>query len=349
MILDTDPKFLGHGAGIGVDTQGILSSFRDLGWSISPISQKSKLLLTGKIRKLQDFLVALGKNPLVIPKGIDSIVQYLPHISGAAPSELVPAIWRIHDIFPISHPEWFTKQGAMLFTNTLKNIDFSKSYFLFNSEYSKSEFLNRYPLEENRAEVVFPVPRDLTLTTSCDKCRGCQMRWDEKPFMLTVSTIEPRKNTELLLETWHSTKIAKEADLILVGDMGWKTPNSLKTRLRNPPNCVRYLGVICDFALGQIYSRAVGYISASFDEGFDIPAEQARVYGVPLFLSDTPVHIEIHSRPETNFFDPCSISELLNCLQKSSYRREFLEENQNVTRTAQSVKLQSSLKRWSLV
>ena len=61
----------------------------------------------------------------------------------------------------------------------------------------------------------------------------------------------------------------------------------------NKKKSLLFTGEICDAQLNQLYDSAVGYISLSNDEGFNIPVYDALDRKIPIYLSNIPAHREL--------------------------------------------------------
>jgi len=125
----------------------------------------------------------------------------------------------------------------------------------------------------------------------CGTCSGCLfIRSATRIDFLAVGTLEPRKNYSFLIDIF--TNPAVTSNLIIVGRLGWRSKR-LKYKLVNQ-NQVYWINSCCDGALNEIYQSARAFLSASLDEGFNIPVFEAKEVGLPLILSDISVHKEFH-------------------------------------------------------
>ena len=106
------------------------------------------------------------------------------------------------------------------------------------------------------------------------------------PYLLAVSTIEPRKNIPALIAAFVSSTRMQSLGfkLILVGKNGWG-PNT-NIPLDNPN--VVFTGYIDDQRLSALYSGATAYYMPSLYEGFGMPAREAIAHGCPVVCSDIP-------------------------------------------------------------
>lgn len=196
---------------------------------------------------------------------------------------------RLHDIFPITNPEWFPRKQIALFGNSFKGLSGAEN-FLCDSNYTYEKLLELYPHFAGSAKVIYCSTESHLNQTSCNSCFGCIDNLDFA-YILAVGTIEPRKNYEFLI---NATENLKSAKILIVGQYGWKS-RTVVQKLRSSKNIV-WLNNICDFGLTKLYRRSRAFVSTSIDEGFNLPAFEARNLNVPLILSDIPVHRELHSQ-----------------------------------------------------
>lgn len=114
----------------------------------------------------------------------------------------------------------------------------------------------------------------------------------QRPFFLSVGTIEPRKNLPLLLQGWRRAYAVCRVPLLLVGPYGWGEKVLTEGRPAGSDG-LRWLGCIDDAALETLYRQATAVVQYSLDEGFDYPAVEALCAGTPVVLSDIDVHREV--------------------------------------------------------
>src|SRR5271155_818758 len=110
-----------------------------------------------------------------------------------------------------------------------------------------------------------------------------------RPYLLSVSTLEPRKGLEQLIRAFLRMKAnGRIADhkLLLVGDRGWKD-SSIMELIQNSESVVR-LGFVDDTSLAALYSGADALIYPSTYEGFGMPVLEARACGARVVTSDLP-------------------------------------------------------------
>ncbi|MBN1672069.1 MAG: glycosyltransferase family 4 protein [Kiritimatiellae bacterium] len=104
----------------------------------------------------------------------------------------------------------------------------------------------------------------------------------ERPYLLTVGTIEPRKNLPLLIEAFEQLTDF-EGYLVVVGGRGWKC-DFLYQRMLNSPRAVdiRYFGYAEDHQIVPLYAGAELFVFPSLYEGFGLPPLEAMACGAPV-------------------------------------------------------------------
>ncbi len=109
----------------------------------------------------------------------------------------------------------------------------------------------------------------------------------ERPYVLFLGTIEPRKNLDVLLDGWRAVRaeVRREFDLVVAGPSGWKA-EAILSRLASEPG-VHYLGYVSESELPGLTAGASAFAYVSLYEGFGFPVAQAMAARVPVVTSAT--------------------------------------------------------------
>jgi glycosyltransferase involved in cell wall biosynthesis len=108
----------------------------------------------------------------------------------------------------------------------------------------------------------------------------------DKDYVLTVSTIEPRKNLKTLLRVFSRLK-PEGLQLLVAGASGWKTSSLQEEygRLGLTEREVKFLGYVPEEDMNRLYSGAKLFAFPSIYEGFGIPPLEAMASGTPVIAS----------------------------------------------------------------
>lgn len=158
------------------------------------------------------------------------------------------------------------------------------------------------------------------------------------PYLLMVSTIEPRKNHLSLLAAWERLRCEGHPSLrlVLVGHLGWHHA-AIITAIR--PWVERgdafFLSDVPSPNLRVLYRHARATICPSFAEGFDLSGIEAMASGGLVCASDLPVHREVFEDAAV-FFNPYSIDDLTASISRllaldASSRRRMSSHAQELT------------------
>ncbi len=111
------------------------------------------------------------------------------------------------------------------------------------------------------------------------------------PFVLSLSTVEPRKNVGAILDAWRIVRADPRTSgvrLVIAGRRGWKTED-LESRIARDGE---RLGIVrldhlTDAQVDALYRDCLATVHASWAEGFGLPARESVVRGIPTLMSST--------------------------------------------------------------
>ena len=140
----------------------------------------------------------------------------------------------------------------------------------------------------------------------------------QRPFILAVGTIEPRKNYDRLLEAYDCL-VSQQGDaapaLVVVGRQGWMCDNAVsKLRELEAKGKAYWLQHAADGELADCYARASVFTYLSSYEGFGYPPFEAANAGLPMVLSDQSSVGEIW-RDHACCVDPMNTADVLGAWQ----------------------------------
>ncbi|MDA8093258.1 MAG: glycosyltransferase family 1 protein [Betaproteobacteria bacterium] len=116
------------------------------------------------------------------------------------------------------------------------------------------------------------------------------------PYVFSSGAIEARKNLETVYEAFARLPDDTPAELVVAGkvrDPSYAEALERRARALGIAPRVRRLGFVDEATLTALYRHAACFVTASRDEGFNIPPLEAMACGIPVICSDIPVHREL--------------------------------------------------------
>jgi glycosyltransferase involved in cell wall biosynthesis len=189
----------------------------------------------------------------------------------------------------------------------------------------------------NRITVAYPAADDYTVFDK--RASGAYIAENygvSRNYILTVSTVEPRKNLVALLRSF--SPIRREGfQLVIAGAMGWKnSPLSEEiARLGFSDDEVRFLGFVPDADMNKLYCGAQLFVFPSLYEGFGIPPLEAMASGTPVIASWSSSLPEVVGEAGT-LLDPndidCWTEAVLQTMRDESLRGRMAADGVNQAR-----------------
>jgi len=213
------------------------------------------------------------------------------------------AVYFVHDLIPLIHPQYCRRGEVDKHARRIENVLISASGVIGNSQATIDE-LGAFAAQ-HRLRMPSAVAAPLAGPSVPDTLAPAVL---ERPYFITVGTIEGRKNHILLLRIWERLARRygpKSPLLLIVGQRGWEAAEAMAMLDRS--DClkehVRELGSCPDAELANLIAGARALLMPSFAEGFGLPVAEALQLGTPVLASDLPVFREF-AGDIPSYFDP---------------------------------------------
>jgi len=253
-------------------------------------------------------------------RGLD--IFHSPCLGAPFPAR-VPIVVTIHDLIQIRHPP--RGVAARYYFCGIVPAGWKRaSLILCDSDTVKKEVLEYLRIPQDRVQVIYLYSRfeqkktigdwkdrggldlevgaEIMKTTEDAREDANWARTKDAVFnLLLVGSIEPRKNFQLALEALSKLpKTIRDKCAISIAGLAKKGAEELSSQAQRLglEGKINFLGYLSEQKLLETYKQAFLLIAPSKDEGFNLPPLEAMSLGVPVLLSDIPVHREVYSLKE---------------------------------------------------
>jgi glycosyltransferase involved in cell wall biosynthesis len=219
----------------------------------------------------------------------------------------------IHDLSVLLHPEYHEPHLVQRARRRLPLMIRSATRIIAVSESMKLEICEYLKLKPERVVVTPEAPRKSFRPVSPSESVATIERLGVEPdFILTVGTIEPRKNLLTLARALDQIlrRTSLRPQLVIAGGEGWMTDNLYSfIESSGIGHRVRFIGYTSDDDLRALYSSCRVCVYPSFYEGFGLPPLEAMACGAPVITSRVPALEETVGKAAF-LFNPVSVEEL---------------------------------------
>lgn len=211
----------------------------------------------------------------------------------------------VYDLLPIQLPDFFRESGASdLHSQLLKMIAMTDGVICISKATSDSyrdwltegNIRHAQGFENDWVHMGADLKSAVSIRDSVSESDGVVEKLGDRPTFLCVSTLEPRKGQQQILDAMELLwRDGHDLNLVFVGQQGWKV-DVLARRLKGHPEKDKrlfWLEGISDDYLEQVYAASNCLIAASINEGFGLPLIEGARNGLPIIARDIPVFREI--------------------------------------------------------
>jgi glycosyltransferase involved in cell wall biosynthesis len=217
--------------------------------------------------------------------------NYMVPLTSPCPTAVV-----VHDLAILRTPEHFTLRKRLLLQSMLRQSVAAASVVATVSEASQRDIVELLGVARERIALLPCAAHPSCRPAEPAVVAAVRARHAlSRPYVLTVGTLEPRKDLPTLLRSFDRLGfVAPGHDLVVVGGRGWQDRQLVRAlRQRRENGRVRWLGYVDEADLAGLYTGADVFVSASVLEGFGLPALEAMTCGTPVIASDVAALREV--------------------------------------------------------
>jgi glycosyltransferase involved in cell wall biosynthesis len=195
-------------------------------------------------------------------------------------------VMTIYDLTFIRYPE-YANSTVKAYSERVQRCLKWTDLVLTISESSKQDIVRFLGVKPEKV-VVTPLASRYRSNTVIGSEESVQYDFS-KPYILFVSTIEPRKNIVNLIAAFDELKQKYRLDhqLVLIGQKGWLYEEIFERIARSPyQKSIHHLSYLSDRLVALFYSRADVFVYPSHYEGFGLPVLEAMTLGAPVVAAN---------------------------------------------------------------
>jgi len=197
----------------------------------------------------------------------------------------------VHDLAFLRFPHFLTPDSARYYSQIDRAVRHA-DHIIAVSESTRQDLIQSLGVPEEKLSVIHEAPhRAFQPINNPALLAATRERHNLiDPFILTVSTIEPRKNLVTLLRAFRLfiEKSAQPAQLAVVGKPGWLYEDVFRAvEELGLQDAVRFLGRVPPEELVYLYNAAAVHVHPALYEGFGLPPLEAMTCGTPTIVSNT--------------------------------------------------------------
>lgn len=229
---------------------------------------------------------------ILISVGLDWDQPYTSQFFNLSKKRGIKIVSCCYDLIPVLFPQYCVGDVATRFKEYFNMLTWGSSAVLCISERTRRDYLKLcedigapkrptsiIPLGDNVPANIGNVSEQIQTLTS-------------EPFILFVSTIERRKNHEVLYRAYHLLCEAGHRDklpkMVFVGMPGWGVGDLLKDIELDPKtqDLIIQLNHVNDAELSKLYKHALFCVYPSLYEGWGLPVGEALAVGKAVLASN---------------------------------------------------------------
>ncbi|MBP9814429.1 glycosyltransferase family 4 protein [Candidatus Woesebacteria bacterium] len=250
----------------------------------------------------------------------------------------IPRVMAIMDTSYLLYPELFRPADLHKLVHWTAYSAGVASRIITISEYSKRAIIKAYNVANNQVQVVYPglVQTSSKLTAMKD---DVTKKYDiSSRFILSVGTLQPRKNFTKLIEAFSQIS-DKEIDLVIVGKKGWLYEEILQApKTYGVEGRVKFLEFVPDEDLPALYTQAQCFVLPSLYEGFGLPVLEAMAHSCPVVTSNVSSLPEI-AGDAALYIDPENLQSITDGIVLALSQKGTEKEKKRIAEGLKRVKL----------
>lgn len=234
----------------------------------------------------KDISIIFKENDILISVGLDWDHKYYKEFYNLRKNQKIKIVTCCYDLIPVLYPQYCVGEVSGIFTSYFLEIADASDLVLCISQQSERDFVKLLDRTGGASPqtLVFPLGDNVNSSLSANVSEDVNSIINGK-FILFVSSIERRKNHEVLYRAYHllcaDGKRESLPKMVFVGMQGWGV-NDLMQDIQLDPSTqglIVQLNHVSDAELSQLYKAALFCVFPSLYEGWGLPVGEALSMG----------------------------------------------------------------------
>ena len=210
----------------------------------------------------------------------------LPPVAGD-----IPTLLTVHDLSFLHFPQTFPPRLVSYLNSVVPWSVSRASHILADSLSTKKDLQKQWSVPGEKITVLYSgVSNDYVPVTNTAVLKDVRRIYglEDTPYILSVGTVQPRKNYQMLIRAFVSVAEQFPHNLVIAGGKGWLDDDMMAEAQRHGiAHRVKFLGFVADQHLPALYSDASLFAFPTLYEGFGLPVLEAMACGVPAIISNS--------------------------------------------------------------
>lgn len=237
----------------------------------------------------------------------------------------------IHDICCWDCPETMNGMSNWYFKISHKIATWKCKRIITISKFSENRIVEKLKYPQNKIWLIYCGVDDKFLNYQCkeENIKNIKEKYHlPEKYLLSLSTLEPRKNLRLLVDAYRELVLKDGFDipLVLAGRKGWKMDQLFHGIEEKVQEKIIFTGFIDDEDLPAVYNNAMLFVFPSMYEGFGMPPLEALACGTAVLSSDASSLPEVLG-DSARYFKSEDKDSLIKNLKRYSENNHFVPGN----------------------
>lgn len=265
----------------------------------------------------------LVRIPLTLSRELRKNPVDVLHVQFTAPPfSPCPVVVSIHDLSFEHLPETFKFRSRTQLRLTVRRSARKAAHVIALSEHARADIIDTYGLEPDRISVIpLAAPAHFAPVTDEKELQRVRQTYGiEGDYILSVGSIQPRKNLRRLIAAYSNLREArpegKLPQLVVVGKRAWLYEETLRAiRELELSRSIILTGYVPESDLPALYSGAKCFVYLSYFEGFGLPPLEAMKCGTPVIVGNRTSLPEVVGDAGL-LVDPFSVNDIAAAIER---------------------------------